>query len=157
MGESTNVNLSIYNDASLEMKRDLGVRSYILFPSLFAADTSYAYKCVAMWLCNRYSLLCYNMRDVFSAGGKMRTLNGKPLKTPYPGAVGKLLNRHECIEALLKHPDNEILEDIHDYWDKHHHFDLYNTWVQMIESVFADNPEMKDVNIRWLLENHARP
>ena len=158
MGESTSVNLSIYNDVSLEIKRDLGVRSYILFPSLFASDTSHAYKCVALWLCNRYSLLCYNMRDLFSAGGKMKTLNGKPLEKPFPGAVGKLLDRHEDIEALLKHPDKEILQDIHDYWDfRHKNLDLYGTWIKKIESVFAENPEMKDVNIRCLLEHHAHP
>lgn len=158
MGESTSVNLSIYNDASLKLKKDLGVRSYILFPSLFAADSSNAYKCVALWLCNRYSLLCYNMRDLFSAGGKMKTLNGKPLNKPFPGSVRKLLDRHEQIEILLKNPDVEILQDIHDFWDNcSGGLDLYNTWLNMIESVFAKNPEMKDVNIRWLLEHHARP
>lgn len=158
MGDSTNVNLSFYNDITTDMKEELGVRSYILFPTLFAKNSSEAYKGVALWLCNRYSLLCYNMRDTFSAGGQMKTLNGKILKIPYPRIVQKLLERQDDIKSLLLHPDTDLLMDIRDYWDiTRIPVNLYAHWLRMIESVFKSNPDMRNVNIRLLIETHAMP
>ena len=64
---------------------------YILFPETLYGDTADGYKKASLWLCNRYSLLCYNMRDVFSAGGKLTTINGEKIPKPYPAVVKRLL------------------------------------------------------------------
>ena len=134
MGEATQVSLSFYNDQSTAIKEDITMRSLILFPELLYGDnTSIGYKKAALWLCNRYSLLCYNMRDAFSAGGKVASINGTKLPIPYPKIVGKILHYRECVEALLKHPDCSILADINEYWDFEYDIDdLYESWVSMV-------------------------
>ena len=159
MGESetANVSISIYNDISTDMKRDFVARSFILFPSIFGKDSSLGYKEVAIWLCNHYSLLCYNMRDFFSSGGKMKLLNGKELESRYPQVVQRLLQYRERIEALLKHPDIDILKDLKDYWDfPYNHSDLYGTWISLVERSFLTNPQLEQIPIRHLIETKAK-
>lgn len=159
MGDTGNpsIGISIYNDIPTETKRDFVARSFILFPSVFGKDSSLGYKEVAVWLCNHYSLLCYNMRDFFSSGGKMRILNGVAMEESYPQVVQRLLQYRERIEALLKHPDVEILKDLQDYWDfKYDQSDLFNSWINIVEKAFLANPSLKDIDIRHLIETNAK-
>lgn len=154
MGKTTSVNLSFFNDLSTDIKENLTARTYILFPSIFSKNSSTGYKDIAMWLCNHYSLLCYNMRDSFSAGGKMTMLNGKRLERPYPQIVKRLLEYRYLIYSLLAHPDSDLLTDIKEYWSFNYHIDnLYASWICMIEDVFKQNPDLKDIEIRDLLES----
>lgn len=160
MGEAdiTNVNLSFYNDLKPCEKDDLTARTFILFPSVFSQNSSLGYKEVALWLCNHYSLLCYNMRDSFSAGGKMTILNGKKLEKPYPQVVKRLLEYREQIESLLKHPDENLLRDIKEYWDdKNEKLDLLNRWKLLVEKAFRDNPDLREIQILKLIESEAKP
>ncbi|MBR5686383.1 MAG: hypothetical protein IKX36_00310 [Prevotella sp.] len=158
MGEATSVNLSFYNDLTPVLKEDLTARTFILFPSVFAKNASDGYKDVSLWLCNRYSLLCYNMRDAFSAGGKLTTIDGYRLKKPYPQVVKRLLEHHQRIERLLQNPDDDILLDIKEYWDfPYNHISLYSSWLNLIKKAFLKNPELKDINIVELLITHAHP
>ncbi len=141
MGDSTEVNLSFYNDQSVAMKEDITTRSLILFPELLYGDnTCDGYKKTALWLCNRYSLLCYNMRDTFSAGGKVTSINGEKIPKPYPKIVGKILRYREPIEFLLNHPDYNILADIKEYWDFDYDLkNLYESWIIMVERQYANS------------------
>lgn len=158
MGGTTSVNLSFYNDLGQAAKEDLATRTFILFPSVFARNASEGYKDVSLWLCNRYSLLCYNMRDTFSAGGKMTMLNGEKLPKPYPQVVKRLLEQHIKIKELLNNPDVDILYDIKEYWDfPYQTTNLYPTWLKLISRTFSLNPELKDIDIIGLLTTNACP
>lgn len=158
MGETTNVNLSFYNDLSVEEKSEIQARACILFQSLYSKDSRNRYRPISLWLCNNYSLLCPNMRDDFSAGGQCTSINGELLKKPYPHIVQEILNNQDTIKALLYHPDEDILMGIHDFWDFDYDAnDLYGSWLDMIESCFDENPQLSFVPIRELLENNAKP
>lgn len=158
MGDSTNVNLSFYNDLSTTTKEEIATRTYILFPSIFSNNSSEGYKDVALWLCNRYSLLCYNMRDTFSAGGKLKALNGQKLSKPYPQVVKRLLERNNKIKQLLEDPDQNMIIDIHEYWNfKYNESNLYPAWISMIEKAFKANKELSKIPIKDLLLSNAKP
>lgn len=158
MGETTSVNLSFYNDLPISQKNDIFVRACILFKSIYEKDSNKRYRQISMWLCNGYSLLCPNMRDFFSAGGRVSVINGKALEKPYPHIVEEILKYHKRIKALLCHPDEEILWGIQDYWDfKYNKYDLYDSWLNMVESCFRVNPQLAEVPIRSLLEDNAKP
>ncbi len=158
MGETANVNISIFSDLPTSVKEELKTRTYILFPSIFSRNSSIGYKEIALWLCNHYSVVCHNMRDSFTAGGKMTMLNGKRLNTPYPQIVRRLLENQERIKALLKHPDKDLLMDIRDYWDfPYDEKYLYLSWLNIIENTFLNNPELMMIDIKELIESGAVP
>lgn len=158
MGETTSVNLSFYNDLDTERKAEILSRACILFQSLYSKNANGRYRPIALWLCNNYSLLCPNMRDDFSAGGQCMSINGIPLKKPYPHIVAEILKNHNRIKALLYHPDEDLLMGINDFWDfRYNANDLYGSWLNMIENCFKKNSQLSFIPIRKLLEENAMP
>lgn len=158
MDETTNVNLSFYNDLSTNRKKEIQARACILFKSLYETDNHNRYRPISLWLCNSYSLLCPNMRDDFSAGGSCKKINGQVLTKPYPHIVLELLKNREIIEALLKHPDEDLIRDIHEFWDFQYHVnDLYKSWLTMVENCFVSNNSLSFVPILKLLYSKAKP
>jgi hypothetical protein len=77
-------------------------RKTILFPQVILGDYSEA----ALWLCTHRYLVSLNLRDLFSAGGQWKVLNGKLLDVPYPAVLGKWccyeVNRRQIRFADLK-------------------------------------------------------
>lgn len=158
MGESTNINLSFYNDLPTSEKNILQVKACILFKSLYEEDTKNRYRPISLWLCNNYSLLCPNIRDEFSAGGKCTIINGERLTNPYPHIVKELLRCHEQIKYILRNPDEDIIRGIHDFWDFAFDEDnYYNSWLNMVEECFKLNPTLSFIPIRELLDSDAKP
>ncbi|MBF1626535.1 MAG: hypothetical protein HXO47_05240 [Prevotella sp.] len=158
MGETTNVNLSFYNDLQASEKNILQAKACILFRSLYQKDTKNRYKPISLWLCNYYSLLCPNMRDDFSAGGKCTHINGEKLEEAYPHIVFELLQNHQLIKDILSNPDEDILNGIKDFWDfPYKESNLYGSWLKMIESTFHENPQLSFIPICDLLSAGAKP
>ena len=158
MGGTTNVNLSFYADLDIEEKREIETRALILFESLFnvSKDRQNKYKTFSLWLCTNYSLLCTNMRDLFTAGGSYHYINGQKLEHPYPHIVGDLLNSLPRIKKMLKDPDYMLMKSIEEFWDsKYDRNNLLSSWVNMIEDKFKSQAELKDIPIRELIEMEA--
>lgn len=158
MGGSTNINLRLFSDLDLDEKRMIEAKAFILFPSLFnqSRNKQAKYKDFALWLCTNYSLLCTNMRDLFTAGGSYKKLNGKKLLKPYPHIVGELLEHKSIIKEILEYPDSQLIENIKEFWDiEIHNHTLYDDWVGIIESKFLSEPSLKHIPIRNLMDNDA--
>jgi hypothetical protein len=81
------------NDKSL-----LVAQSLVLFPEVIYGD----YANAAMWLVSVKGVVCANMRDPFSAGGKIRKLNDSLLEEPLPHIVKTLLDKYQIILRLLE-------------------------------------------------------
>lgn len=153
MGEQTEIDLSFYNDLSTEAKEAMMPRLFVVFPTLFDANSDKRFKPVAVWLCDRYSMICYNMRDAFTAGGTVKKYNGQVLKKTYPAIVGRLIKYLDEIRALLLHPDKDILTDIHDFWDFNYKKDnLLEAWTLALEVEFNKNKELRHIDIRSIIE-----
>ena len=160
LGEDSAPTLSIFNDQDESLKKALKIRSMILFPSVFGDDEerTIAYKKISIWMCNRYSLLCYNMRDNFSAGGQIKSMDGKTLKKPFPKIVGRLLKNKASIKRLLDNPDADIISDIEEYWEFNYNITkLYEAWKMMVVDYFKATPNLRHVPIKDLLERDSLP
>lgn len=150
--ESTNINLAFFNDLAIPRRNEMMTRCYIIFYSMYDTDPQLRYRSIAVWLCNHYSLLCPNIRDLFSAGGTY-TIEVDGIKHCYPHVVGEVLNRVQEIRKLLDNPDNDIIKDIECFWDfDYNRNDLFGSWLTMLEKHFSENNTLKDVPIRKLVE-----
>lgn len=144
---ASEVNISFYNDISKQKKEELQARMFILFPCVFNSE----FKPLALWICNRYSLLCPNMRDLFTAGGKVVAIGEKTLKAPVPHIVLNLYNLREQIARLLESPDKTLLEDIADCWGEMPETgSLYSVWKRKMAGVFRCNRELTALDINDL-------
>lgn len=144
--EVSPVTLGFFSDASLDVKRAIVTRMFILFPELFGNSQS-KYKRAALWLCLRHSLLCNNIRDLFTAGGKVLSVGSMCFGRPVPQIVNTLHSVRHDIRALLAHPDTPLLQDMADYWPSPSipSKSLFDSWCDMTQKVFATSRDL-----RWL-------
>jgi len=131
------MNISFYNDLEVYEKKSLRARMFVLFPEMFDNE----YKRICLWLCSRYGLLCYNVRDTFSAGGKIQVLGSTILQNKEPQMLKKLYESFNDIKALLKHPDIQLLEDLEEYWGRvrTNSKDLYSLWEKRTKEKISSN------------------
>ena len=99
----TNMSLRLWNDGThtnAAENEQIAAKMFILFPEVLRSD----YKRAAMWLCTRYSVLLYNARDTFSAGGQFTHINGQKLPFKLPHIVGEVLDYSKTIKEILNNP-----------------------------------------------------
>lgn len=157
MGKTSNINLAFYADQPIEAKRILKAKALILFSSVFnEKGDNNKYKDLSLWLCTHHSLLCANMRDMFTAGGNIKYIDDRILDKPYPHIVGELLRYLPLIKEILGNPDKDIMESIEERWECHYDKShLYESWVSIIEEKFLSQESLKDIPIRELIEKNA--
>lgn len=126
--QSVSMNLSFFSDQSMETKRDLLNKIYVLFPDVLDSD----FKQAALWLCSRHGILNPSMRDMFSAGGKV-DVNGRKVSA----AVGRLFEHRKEIINILKNPDADIISEASTYWGvKADELSLLTEWTKRVSAVF---------------------
>ena len=160
IGEQNGVNMNFYNDLSSSAKLSLMPRLFAIFPILFNSNPDKRFKAVAIWLCDRYSLLCYNMRDSFTAGGQIISYNGKELdkKQRFPAIIGKLIKHLDDIKKLLRNPDEELLMDIKNFWDfEYNEKKLLESWTKALKKEFSLNKNLKFIDIQGIIEAGTVP
>lgn len=113
-----------------EENRQITAKMFILFPEIIQSQ----YGDVAMWLCARYSIVAYNLRDIFSAGGQMTHLDGKKLSFNLPHIIYELLSNASRIKFYLQNPSiiyDELAEFRSDLLAASN---PYKLWLQQIDS-----------------------
>lgn len=60
--------LRLFSDLDLGMKNSIVTMCYVLFPEILGRDQD-KFRKPALWMCTRYSIICTNIRDLFTAGG----------------------------------------------------------------------------------------
>ena len=122
--------IRLLNNCSAEEVRKLKAQMVILFPQIILGDYSEA----ALWLCTHRYLLCLNLRDLFSAGGQWKYLNGKKLPVPYPAVLGKIMEIMSYIRYYLTSKTElefqEFNEGIYNERDK------YSAWIDQAAKLF---------------------
>lgn len=149
---SSSIMIRFFCDVEDELKEEILTRMLILFTELFRYNYSDKYKRAALWMCSRYSIINNSLRDSFSAGGRLDEIGGVHFNKPVPQILNTLYNYRHNIIKLLKDPDSTLLEDIYDYW-KPHTFscNLYDYWLEAIQTEINNNPICKDLNIYELM------
>lgn len=153
MGDDTKPTLSFYADLPTKEKERIVAQAFILFPEVLSANTRAVYKQIALWLCNRYSLLIHNMRDFFSAGGQIIAFKGKTLSSPLPQVFKKLKDHQEQIEKILTAPSERILQDICELWNIPTIHDLPQEWINKAENIVQANPKVENLSFREFWES----
>lgn len=148
----TDVDLSFYVDTNERLKEELKVKSFALFFSLYDNNPQTRYKEVSLWYCTHYSILCPNIRDIYTAGGQQLMIidNNRYL---CPHIVYELINSAKKIKKYLDDPDYELIKDIADYWNfKYDKNKLFDSWLKNMELVFLRSRDFKRIPIRKLIE-----
>ncbi len=112
------------------------------------------YQLAALWMCTRFSVIMPNMRDIFSAGGKVEKLGESKLSDKMPQILRRLYGYRSEVVALLKHMDEGMLADIADNWDE---ADLLkaplDAWIDKVNYAFKQHKELAKIDIREIFSD----
>ena len=104
--------LKSWHDLTTSEKTDLKLLGIVLFPEIFSQASS-KYFNLTLWLLIEESIICPNIRDIYSAGGTMNfnfeniELSGIPKKEYY------LLKNFERLTTVIASLDNFL---IYEHW-----------------------------------------
>jgi len=124
-------NLRLWNSVDSEERKMLTAYCLILFPEIWMPDANSRtkYNQASLWLCSYAQVIFPNIRDAFTAGGKVALENGKPLSERYAQVYKTIVDHSKLIKEILDYPTKETIELIKEFnptlLNGH---DLYNTW-----------------------------
>lgn len=129
--------IRLWSALSIDEKENLISKSMVLFPETLNPPSSpRKYNRVTLWLCSYCQIVMPNIRDVFSAGGKITKVNGRRIANPAPKVFSKIVQYAPMIAKMLRKPTKELLSLIEDYNSDLLDYDnLFDGWVDMVVEI----------------------
>ena len=129
---SQSFNIRLWNTLSDNEKRDLQAKCMILFPeALSPIQSQTKYNQTTLWLCSYNQVIVPNIRDFYSAGGKITHVDGRPINPPAAQVFARIVKFADEIKSQLKYPSKELLMLIEDYNSQLlKGGDLYDNWLK---------------------------
>lgn len=150
---SSSIMIRFFTDLATPEKSDIRARMFILFPDLFSSKQD-KYKRAALWMCSRYSVICSNLRDTFSAGGKVQKIGRITFKHKMPHVLNTLYKYRELIREILNNPDEALAQDIEDNWGENESHNIcIDRWFELMQQTFNGNEDLKDISLRSLFHS----
>lgn len=149
IGEECSVPMTVrfLNDLSVDEKKEITAEMFVLFPEVFSNSPT-KFQRAALWLCTRHSLICSNIRDFFTAGGKVTSLGGMTFSDGVPQIVKKLYDNRNFVRSMLKHPSECLESDMCEMWSLKCPPKCYETyWLNALRSVFKQTPSLQGIDV----------
>lgn len=106
--QSSNLVIDIWTNLSLKQKQEIINKSMIYFPEVFSSRND-KFGRLSVWLVTREAIVCPNIRDLFTAGGKEEyEINGKAYKDIPQIFIKLFKNIENILEVLIDTPSNEL-------------------------------------------------
>lgn len=141
VGQTRSFNIRLWNSLEKEEKKDLQAKCMILFPeALNPNGGNTKYNNISLWLCSYKQVVFPNIRDIFSAGGKI--VKADEVKLDYPAAhvFSIIVEYSAMIKQMLDSPSKELQLLIKDYNPTLlESSDLFEKWLETCDSFARRN------------------
>lgn len=140
--------IKIWNNLTAKEKQELKNRSMVYFPELFG-NSNDKFGRLAIWLVTREAVVCPNVRDLFTAGGKRDIAIGKKVYQKVPRIF---LNLFENIPTIVDTIMQTSAFELSEYWEtktteKTKIFD----WIDLVAENAKKIQDAKHLNIKEIL------
>lgn len=112
--QASNLVINIWNNLNQKEKQEIKNRAMVYFPEVFS-NRGGKFSRLAIWLVTRESIVCPNIRDLFTAGGKDNYLIKNKTYKNIPRIYIKLF---ENIDFVLEILINTSSIELTDYWNE---------------------------------------
>ena len=145
---ASNIVIRIWNNLPPSEKQDIKNRAMIYFPELFG-NRSDKFNRVAVWLATRESIVCPNIRDLFTAGGKVDIIIGTKTYERVPRIFLNLFNNLPKIsENIMQISAVELSE----YWEKKTTEESkVSDWIELVSESAKSIRDAQHLNIKEIL------
>lgn len=148
ISKPSSIVIRIWNNLSIKEKKELKNRAMVYFPELFGNRID-KFGRLAIWLVTREAVVCPNVRDLYTAGGKGHFDFGNRTYKSVPRIFLTLLdNIHEISEIIMQTSAFELSE----YWEiktteKNKLFD----WINLVAINASKIQDARHLDIRKIL------
>src|SRR5690554_5093119 len=112
--QASNLVINIWNNLSLKEKQEIKNRAMVYFPEVFS-NRGDKFARLAIWLVTREAVVCPNVRDLFTAGGKADYLIKNKTYKNIPRVFIKLFDN---IDSVLEILINTTAIELTEYWNE---------------------------------------
>jgi len=128
--------IRLWTSLNAEQKNTYTVRGYALFPEILGNSPT-KYQRYALWLARDCSIINTNIRDQFSAGGKVSIQTTQGTFEKMPAAFGRIKKYHELIEETVNNANPDTLKE---YWQVSDvSSDRMKQWCKIVSTVATTN------------------
>lgn len=128
--ESVAPTVKLWTALPSEEKNKLVVLGYVLFPEVLEKGNPSKYNRYVLWLVTQKSVVNANVRDGFSAGGRVQLEDMDGNFHSMPAAFGRIKKYASLIEAELEDASEEVLKE---YWkEKEIWSDRLSQWCGLV-------------------------
>ena len=155
VNSTTGFNIRLWSTIDAKEKDELIALSMILFPETITPKMSkHKYSNFILWLCSYRQIVCPNVRDIFSAGGKIKSINGRSLSNPIPQVFANIVKYSKIIEPLINSNDEDIISMIAEYNPNLlKNGKIYNNWLNMCQNI-ADTYSKDIPLLDWIADEN---
>ncbi len=146
--KASNFVIKIWNNLSVKEKQELKNKAMVCFPELFS-NSNDKFGRLAIWLVTREGVVCPNVRDLFTAGGKGEILIGKKIYKNIPRIFLNLFDNIDfVIETLVQTTSIELSE----YWGiKISEKKKISDWIEIVSEHSKKIQDAKHLNVKQIL------
>lgn len=127
--QSSNLIIDLWTNLDVKQKTDIKNKAMVYFPEVFS-NRSDKFGRLAVWLVTREAIVCPNIRDLFTAGGKEDYLvNGKIYKDIPQIFIKLFKNLEDILEILI----NTSAIELNGFWNlKVSEKDKIDKWIKLV-------------------------
>ena len=145
--KANNLILRMWNNLSKDEKQLYQLKAMIYFPELFGKQSDKFGK-LAMWLVQQESIVCPNIRDQFTAGGRIEIHINNQSFGELPRIFSHLNNNLHLIQELFKESDPSLLSH---YWNEATtEMTKYELWTNKVVYFSQQHHEYSENIVRFL-------
>lgn len=150
--KASNIVIRIWNNLSLKEKQELKNRAMVYFPELFG-NRSNKFGRLAIWLVTREAVVCPNVRDLFTAGGKSDYIINKKVYQKVPRIF---LNLFDNVPIIVETVMQTTAFELTEYWEtKTTEKNKLNDWINLVVEHAKKIQDAKHLNIKQILTDLA--
>ncbi len=147
-GKASNIVIKIWNNLTIKEKQEVKIKAMIYFPELFS-NSNDKFGRFAIWLVTREGIVCSNIRDLFTAGGRLDRKIGKETICNIPRVF---INLFDNIKLIIKTIKQISSSELSEYWGvKTSEEDKISDWIELVYDQSKKISEAKHLNIKQIL------
>lgn len=146
--KASSIVIKSWPNLSTKEKQEVKYKAMVYFPELFS-NSGTKFGRLAIWLITREGIVCPNIRDLFTAGGKGQRSVGK--KT-YKNIPRIFLNMFDNLDFIIEAIEQTSVIELSEYWGiKTSEKKKIADWIELVSEQSKKISDAKHLNIKQIL------
>lgn len=146
--QASNIVIKIWNNLSITERNEVRNKSMVYFPELFS-NRSDKFGRLAIWLVTRQAVVCPNVRDLFTAGGRESIVIGSRTHNNIPRIF---VNLFEQLDQIIEIIGQTHAIELSEYWNFHTTEEKKLTdWIEIVSDYSKKVTVTKHLNLKQLI------